>query len=169
MEHQLTAIKHSVLEIIRKLDGVEVAGVGTELAEHTVAQVVRIIVKHLLFLACLRILSHVGSNLDGSIRTGLLAQCASRTLVAAILVALEYQATAMTLSHVECGLAVLGVLLRRLVGEEVLEVLLPGGLHANGQSLQAVPVFSEICFVIFHIFLVFPDSLDRLDSLVHLI
>jgi hypothetical protein len=54
----------------------------------------------------------------------------------------------MTLSHVECGLAVLRVLLCRLVGEEVLEIFLPRGLHANGQSLQAVPDFSEIC--LFH-------------------
>ena len=111
MEHQLRAVEYSVLEIIRKLDGVEVAGVSTELAEHAVAQVVLIIVEHLLLFTCLRILSHVGSNLDGSIRTGLLAQCASRTLVAAILVALEYQAPTVTLRHMKCGLAVLGILL----------------------------------------------------------
>ena len=37
-----------------------------------------------------------------------------------------------------------------LVGEEVLEVFLPRGLHANGQRLEPVPDFSEICFVIFH-------------------
>jgi hypothetical protein len=55
----------------------------------------------------------------------------------------------------ECGLAVLGILLCRLVGKEVLEIFLPSGLHTNGQSLQAVPDFSEICFVIFHIFLFF--------------
>ena len=125
MEHQLRAVEHSVLEIIRKLDGVEVAGVGTELAEHAVAQIVRIIVEHLLFLACLRILSHVGHNLDGSVRTGLLAQCASRTLVAAILVAFEYQTATMTLSHMACGLAVLRVLRSRLVFEEVRDIYLP--------------------------------------------
>ena len=64
---QLRAVEHGVLEIIRKLDGVEVAGVRTELAEHAVTQVVLIIVEHLLFLARLRILSHVAHNLDGSV------------------------------------------------------------------------------------------------------
>ena len=39
VEHQFAAVEHSVLEIIRKLDGIEVAGVRTELAEHAVAQV----------------------------------------------------------------------------------------------------------------------------------
>ena len=104
-------MRYGVLEIISKLDGVEVAGVGTKLAEHAVAKVVRIIIEHLLFLTCLRILSHVCCNLDGSVRTGLFAQCASCTLVAAILVALKYQATTMTLSNMECSLAVLGILL----------------------------------------------------------
>ena len=55
----------------------------------------------------------------------------------------------------ECGLAVLGILLCRLVGEEVLEVFLPGGLHTNGQCLQTMPDFSEICFVIFHCYTLF--------------
>ena len=111
MEHQLAAVEHSILEIIRKLDGVEVAGVGTKLAEHAVAKIVLIIVEHLLLLACLRILSHVTGNLDRSVRTGLLAQCASGTLVAAILVALECQATTVTCGYMECSLAVLGILL----------------------------------------------------------
>ena len=165
VEHQFRAVKHGVLEIIRKLDGVEVAGVGTELAEHAVAQIVLIIVEHLLFLTRLRILGHVAQNLDGSIGARLLTKRTSGALVVTILVALEYQAATMTLSHMECGLAVLRVLLSRLVGEEVLEIFLPRGLHTNSQSLQAVPDFSEICFVIFHCFLVF---LDLLDCLVHL-
>ena len=114
MEYQLRAVEYGVLEIIRKLDGIEVAGIGTKLAEHAVTQVVQIIVKHLLLLSCLRVLSHVAQDLNGSIGAGLFAQCASGTLVAAILVTLEYQATAVALSYVECSLAVLGLLKLRL-------------------------------------------------------
>ena len=123
MEHQLRAVEHGVLEIIRKLDGVEVAGIGTELAEHAVAQVVRIIVEHLLFLTRFRILGHMAQNLDGSIGARLLTKRTSSALVVTILVALEYQAATMTLSHVECGLAVLRVLLCRLVGEEAYSIV----------------------------------------------
>ena len=145
MEHQLRAVKHGVLEIIRKLDGVEVAGVGTELAEHAVAQVVLIIVEHLLFLTRLRILGHVGCNLDGSIGARLLTKRTSGALVVTMLVALEYQASTMALSHVECGLAVLRVLLCRLIGEEVLEIFLPGSAF----SQLSITSFSLSSFIVF--------------------
>jgi hypothetical protein len=44
----------------------------------------------------------------------------------------------------ECGLAVLGVLLGRLIGPVVLTILLDGSLHAYGQGLHGVPEFAEI-------------------------
>jgi hypothetical protein len=50
----------------------------------------------------------------------------------------------MTLGDVKRGLAVLGILFCRLVGEEVLEELLPGSLHTYCQSLQTMSDFSEI-------------------------
>lgn len=146
VKHQAVAVEHSVLEIICKLYCIEVSGVRTELAEHAVAKVVLIVIEHLLFLACLRILFHMTGDLDGSVRAGFLTQCAGRTLVAAILVALEGQTPAVTLCHMECGLAVLGILLCRLVGEEVLEVFLPGHLHARCQRLGSMPYLSEISF-----------------------
>ena len=97
----------------------------------------------------------MAQNLDSSIGARLLTKRTCGALVITILIALEYQATAVTLSHMKCGLAVLGVLLRRLIGEEVLEILLPRGLHTNSQSLQAMPDFSEICFIIFHCYTLF--------------
>ena len=69
VQHQLRAVEDGILKVICELDGVEVAGVGTELAEHAVAQVVLIVVKHLLLLSRLRILNHVAQNLDSSIGT----------------------------------------------------------------------------------------------------
>ena len=37
VKHQTVAVEHRVLEIVSKLNSVEVAGVGTKLAEHAVA------------------------------------------------------------------------------------------------------------------------------------
>ena len=144
MKYQFAAIERGVLEVVCKLNCVEVAGIRTELAEHAVTQVVLIVVEHLLLLARLRVFGHVAENLNGAVRTCLFAQCASRTLVSTVLITLEYQAATMAGRYMECGLAVLGVLLGRLVGEEVLPVFLPGNLHARSQRLGSLPDFSEI-------------------------
>ena len=131
MEYQLIAVEYRILKIICELDSVKVAGIRTELAEHAVTKVVQIIVQHFLLLARFRILSHMAGNLDGSVGTRLFAQGASCTLIASILITLEYQATTVTTGNMQCSLAVLGILLCRLVGEEVLEVFLPGRLHTH--------------------------------------
>ena len=144
VKHKLAAFERGILEIVSKLDCIEIAGIRTELAEHAVAQVVLIVIKHLFLLARLRVFGHVGRDLDGTVRACLFAQGASRTLVGTVLITLEYQAATMAGRYMECGLAVLGVLLRRLVGEEVLEVFLPSNLHSRCQRLQAMPDFSEI-------------------------
>ena len=54
----------------------------------------------------------MGSDLDGPVRTGFLTQGTGRTLVAAVLVALEDETSTVTLGHMEGRLAVLRVLLR---------------------------------------------------------
>ena len=144
MEHQLVAVEDGILKIVGKLNGIEVASIGAKLAEHTVAQVVTIIVEHPLLASRLGIFGHVRDNLNGAVGARLLAKRASRTLVTAILVALENKAPAMTASHMERSLAVLGILLCRLVGPVVLTILLDGSLHAYGQGLHGVPEFAEI-------------------------
>ena len=116
MKHQRFTLKCGILKIVGELNGIEVASIRTELAEHAVAKVVLIVVEHSLLLACLRIFVHVGDNLDGSIGAGFLAQCTSRTLVTAVIVALECQAPTVTCCHMQCRLAVLGILLCALVG-----------------------------------------------------
>ena len=53
MENESVAAEGRVLEIVCKLDGAEVAGIDTELAEHTVAKVILVVNKLALLLAFL--------------------------------------------------------------------------------------------------------------------
>ena len=140
VKHECFAVEYRVLEIVYKLDCVEVAGVHAEFAEHAVAEVVLIVDELLFLLACLRVLNHLRHDLDGAVRASLLAECTSCTLHDAVLVAVHHQTSAVACCYVQCGLAVLGILLSALR----CEVLLPGGLHTYGESLHSSSDFSEI-------------------------
>ncbi len=89
MKHEFATIENSILEIVGKLNGIEVTSVHAELTEHTITEIVLIIVKLLFLLARLWIGIHVGSNLDGIVGASLLTKCASGTLVGSFLVAFE--------------------------------------------------------------------------------
>ena len=111
MQHEFVAVEDGILEIVGEPDGVKVAGVGTKLAEHAVAKVVPVVVEYLLLLARFWVLCHVADNLDCAVGTRLLTERTGGTLIRAVVVTLEDQASTMTRRHVERSLAVLGILL----------------------------------------------------------
>ena len=84
------------------------------------------------------------SDLNRAIRAGFLTQCAGRTFISSVFVTLEDEASTVALCHVERSFTVLGILLRRFVGKEVLEIFLPSNLHTSQERLYSMSEFSEI-------------------------
>lgn len=48
VEHELTAVKDSILEVVDEMNSVKITCIDTELTEHAVAKIILIIIQHFL-------------------------------------------------------------------------------------------------------------------------
>ena len=135
MLHKATTAERSVLEVVDELYRTVRARVHAQLAEHTLTQVVNIILKDTFLLSILGF-HHLRNDLNRSVGTSHLTKLTGDALVIAFSVLRHDKASAVTRRYVKGCLPVLRILL----GDFLREIFTESDAKSCSQRLQSIPL-----------------------------